>query len=110
MVSAWTTCAGTCAEILPRFQPSPPTVRIARAGKVDMIVFSACVSYEALLTYVYVALADIGRCTITSEDSGMDESSLATEEYDGRFSNSLTYELKTEKTLQGSLGGLQDIA
>ena len=53
-----------CGDVLGNFatyQPSPPTVRITRLGKVDMIVFSACVSYEALLTYVYVALADIGR-------------------------------------------------
>ena len=47
---------------------------------------------------------------ITSEDSGMDGSSPVTEEYDGRFSISPTYKLKKEKTLQGSLGGLQDVA
>ena len=44
------------------------------------------------------------------EDSGMDGFNLTTEEYDGRFSISPTYILKTEKALQGSLGGLQDIA
>ena len=44
------------------------------------------------------------------EDSGMNGFNPTTEEYDGRFSISLTYVLKTQKTLQGSLGGLQDIA
>ena len=44
------------------------------------------------------------------EDSGMDGFNLTTEEYDGRFSIFPAYKLNTEKTLQGSLGGLQDIA
>ena len=44
------------------------------------------------------------------EDSGMDGFNPTIEEYDGRFSISLTYILKTEKALQGSLGGLQDVA
>ena len=42
-------------------QPTPPTVCITRARKLDMIALSACVSYEASLTYVYIALTDIGR-------------------------------------------------
>ena len=66
-------------------------VRILHAGKMDMIMFYACVSYEVPLTYVYVTLAIIGRRTITIEDSSMDGSSPATEEYDGRFSISPTY-------------------
>jgi hypothetical protein len=44
------------------------------------------------------------------EDSGMDGFNPTTEEYDGRFSISPAYKSKTEKTLQGSLGGLQDVA
>src|SRR3954468_543046 len=44
------------------------------------------------------------------EDSGMDGFNPTTEEYDGRFSIFPAYHSKTEKTLQGSLGGLLDIA
>src|SRR4051812_3670495 len=44
------------------------------------------------------------------EDSNIDGFNPTTEEYDRRFSISSAYKSKTEKALEGSLGGLQDVA